>query len=414
MKINKSIKNALVPSDNVIEDLEKKLTQKRHRLLQFAPMLLILIITGSLLISYQVLSTNKKYAEIKYRGLETSSTFVFKQDKSSSIYFENDMVYAYHEAILPDFFINNPKDNDFRITLTNFVIFQVTNITPETVYDEPLDVMGETEDEVVQFTPSYTTYKIDGKVLDNLYGPEIDNDLTVYVPDYYLNNESNIYNSTYNESLQEYAMPQTGGIYVLPLHYETRANPNFEILGMMDTLWEIDNNGNINSHSRLKENNKYDGLPYTNLVRNILFYSLDPEFKKLSSPLLTLKDYTTGLIELNEFTIENVEYKTEYVEKGDFYRNYYEYSILLDNDSYLFSSESDDFHVGEKYIGTIQFIEESNNIWFWDLFRIDKMDTITYLSKEYSYGLEEYNGMKLDAFKNKVEEYNILSAGYLN
>jgi hypothetical protein len=77
---------------------------------------------------------------------------------------------------------------------------------------------------------------------------------------------------------------RVGGVYLLPVKF----NPYwgaYEVVGDLDVLFELDDEGKIISHSRFPELNQYDGKPFSELLNAVRAIYPAPEAEFTEQPI---------------------------------------------------------------------------------------------------------------------------------
>jgi len=81
---------------------------------------------------------------------------------------------------------------------------------------------------------------------------------------------------------------RVGGVYLLPVKF----NPDFgayEVVGDLDVLFELDDNGKIVSHSQFPEFNKYDGKAFSEVLDAVRAIYSAPETEFIEQPIDSLE-----------------------------------------------------------------------------------------------------------------------------
>ena len=124
---------------------------------------------------------------------------------------------------------------------------------------------------------------------------------------------------------------RVGGIYLLPVRFNTSWGA-YEIVGDMDVLFELNDEGKIVSHSRFADLNQYDGKPITELLNAVRALYPAPDSEFVEQPISTLEQAEKQINDayLNSgFRKFSVEFEKETVIKGE---EVYLFKVSLGNE----------------------------------------------------------------------------------
>jgi len=111
------------------------------------------------------------------------------------------------------------------------------------------------------------------------------------------------------------------GLYLLPLGYETRDDESYWfVAGDWNTLYEIDDQGRVWSHSPLESFNRYDGESADTFIAELKHLFANTEFMAAYSHL--------GRI-LSDWTLADITIKSKSVEAGAYYGAEYSYTFSI-------------------------------------------------------------------------------------
>jgi len=81
---------------------------------------------------------------------------------------------------------------------------------------------------------------------------------------------------------------RVGGVYLLPVRFDSYLGA-YEVVGDLDVLFELDNEGRIVSHSQFPELNKYDGKTFSELLNAVRAIYQAPETEFTEQPIDSLE-----------------------------------------------------------------------------------------------------------------------------